>query len=113
MLAHWHWRTDRAALRQLALARLPAFDRWADHRDPAGGGLRLDAAHVNAATPDGDGRLLVRLGLIRPQPRALWHAVRERGCASPGAPRVRCARERRDPRLGATPLARSGRLHRW
>lgn len=78
LLDHWHWRTDRRLCRALGHGRLPHFDRWTDHRDPLGGGLRVDIGHVNAVALDGDG-LLVGLGMVRAPASLWWPLARERG----------------------------------
>jgi hypothetical protein len=74
----WHWRSDRRLRRALGLRWLPPFDRWADHRDPFGGGLRVNVGHVNAVTLDGAG-MLVGLGLLRRPPALFRSAMLVRG----------------------------------
>jgi hypothetical protein len=78
LLDHWHWRADRGLRRALGHGRLPSFERWTDHRDPLGGGLRLDFGHLNAVAQDGDG-LLLGLGMVRAPANVWWPLVRERG----------------------------------
>jgi hypothetical protein len=75
---HWHWRTDRGLCRALGLGRLPRFERWPDHRDPIGGGLRLDFGHLNAVAADDDA-LLIGLGMVRTPASLWWPLARERG----------------------------------
>jgi hypothetical protein len=75
---HWHWRTDRRLRRGLGHGWLPKFERWTDHRDPLGGGLRIDFGHLNAVAIDGD-RLLVGLGMVRTPASLWWPLARERG----------------------------------
>ena len=66
----WQWRTDRRVRRALGQRSLPGLSRWADHRDPANWGLRMDVGHVNAIALEGEG-LVVGLGMIRP-PVLAW-----------------------------------------
>jgi hypothetical protein len=71
----WSWRSDRRLRKELGYGWMPSFDRWADHRDPLGGGLRLDVGHPNEVTIDGS-RMLVMLGLLRTPPPLIWPALR-------------------------------------
>jgi hypothetical protein len=77
LLGLWQWRADRRMRRALGFGWLPKLDRRVDHRDPFGGGLRVDLSHVNAVALDGDA-LLVGLGLLHPHVQLLWPTLRER-----------------------------------
>jgi hypothetical protein len=66
----WQWRSDRRVRAAFGLGPLPSFSRWADHRNPEHGGLRLDVGHLNAVATRGDD-LLVGLGVVR-RPRLPW-----------------------------------------
>jgi hypothetical protein len=106
----WHWRADRRMRRELGFGWLPKFDRHIDHRDPCGGGFRVDLSHVNALALDGDA-LLVGLGLVHTPVPLLWPAARERGgrlAARAGLGELAAAAARLWRR---SPGARIGRRH--
>ena len=73
--ASWSWRSDRKLRNELGYGWLPSFDRWADHRDPLGGGMRLDVGHPSDVTINGSS-MLVMLGLLRTPPPLFWPALR-------------------------------------
>jgi len=83
LLGHWHWRRGRRLRRALGFGWLPSFDRGVDHRDPLGGGFRVDLSHLNALALDGDA-LLVGLGFVHTPVPLIWPVLRERGsrCAT-------------------------------
>jgi hypothetical protein len=108
VIDRWEWRTDRRLRRALGHGWLPGFERWSDHRDPLGGGFRIDVGHLNAVAADGDG-LLLGLGLVRSPAPLWWPVLRERGLRL--ADRIGAGRLANAALRGwrASPLAKLGR----
>jgi hypothetical protein len=108
LLGAWTWRADRALRRELGYGWLPSFDRHVDHRDPYGGGVRVDIGHVNAIAPDSDA-VLVLLGLLRPPPPLAWRVARDRALVAADLAGLGRAARSAVARWRASPLAATRR----
>ncbi len=67
LLREWDCRADSAFARQLRIEWAPPVRRDLDYRQAAVAARNSNILHLNSLNRDGDGRLVVSLGRIRPQ----------------------------------------------